>query len=91
MKLYQCVALRGAWHLTQRQVDPPKRTELWCWTSCCEAAEIKQGFEQRRPTCAECLRHVAVFEGSMQPVIIALALLPDEDRVSRRARLARRR
>lgn len=64
MKDYQCVydVSFKLWHLTQRQADPPSKTEPWCWTSCYVVAIPKHGYEKRRPTCEECLGHVTKFE-----------------------------
>jgi hypothetical protein len=59
---YQCVKLGELWHLTQEQAVPPPITRMAAYTSCAKWAEFKLGYERRRPTCPECMSHVAVYE-----------------------------
>lgn len=60
--VYQCVKLGEAWHLTQEQATPPPILRMGAYTSCAKWAEFKLGYEKRRPTCPECMRHVEVWE-----------------------------
>jgi len=60
--VYQCVMLAGVWHLTQEQATPPPMLRMGAYTSCAKWAEFKLGYEKRRPTCPECLKHVTVWE-----------------------------
>lgn len=55
--LYQCVLLGEVWHLTQEQANPPQILRQGAYTSCSVWADFKRGYERRRPTCPECLRH----------------------------------
>lgn len=59
---YQCVKVGELWHLTQEQATPPPITRMGAYTSCAKWAEFKLGYERRRPTCPECMKHVAVYE-----------------------------
>jgi len=59
---YQCVLVGETWHLTQEQASPPPIFRGGAWTACCIWAEFKRGYEKRKPTCAECIEHVEVFE-----------------------------
>lgn len=54
---YQCVRVGELWHLTQEQASPPVVHRLGAWTSCCLWGEFRVGYERRRPTCPECLKH----------------------------------
>jgi hypothetical protein len=64
---YQCVQIGEVWHLTQEQATLPRMFPDGAYTSCVKWANVKPGYgkssyEKRRPTCEECLHHVAVFE-----------------------------
>lgn len=55
---YQCVLAPDGltWHATQEQAAPPAITRGGAYTTCGLWAEFRRGYEQRRPTCPECLR-----------------------------------
>jgi hypothetical protein len=58
---YQCILIDEVWHATQEQSNPPVVTRGnlndGCWTICCKWATFLRGYERRRPSCAECLKH----------------------------------
>jgi len=63
---YVCVLKDGEWHLTQEQANPPQPVRgSGAFSSCCIWLPFTQGYDRRRPTCPECLRHVEVFEASL--------------------------
>jgi hypothetical protein len=62
LAVYQCVKLGPDWCLTQEQASPPPIFRGGAYTSCSKWAEFKFGYEKRRPTCPECVRHVEVWE-----------------------------
>lgn len=64
--VYQCVKIGDGWCLTQEQTSPPPAFRGGAYTSCSKWAEFKFGYEKRRPTCAECLRHVMAHEKKMK-------------------------
>lgn len=61
MRDYQCILIDEVWHATQEQSNPPVVTRGnlndGCWTICCKWATFLRGYERRRPSCAECLKH----------------------------------
>lgn len=59
---YQCVKAGEDWHLTQEQANPPHIHRGGAWTACTRWVEFRAGFERRRPTCIECLKHVQIDE-----------------------------
>jgi hypothetical protein len=61
---YQCIlSPTGEWHLTQEQITPPAPLRgQGCFTSCSKWMQFERGYERRRPTCPECLRHVVDYE-----------------------------
>jgi hypothetical protein len=54
---YQCVLVGEVWHLTQEQANPPNILRGGAYTSCSVWADFKRGYDRRRPSCPECLRH----------------------------------
>lgn len=59
---YQCVKVGEIWHLTQEQANPPPLLRGGSYTSCSTWADFKLGYEKRRPTCPECMRHMSASE-----------------------------
>jgi hypothetical protein len=57
--IYQCVLTPAGWCLTQEQANPPPILRMGAYTSCSKWAVFKLGYEKRRPTCPECMKHVA--------------------------------
>lgn len=64
---FQCILVGDVWHLTQEQATPPNILSAGAWTSCAVWATLKRGYEQRRPDCPECLRHVVQWEARGAP------------------------
>jgi hypothetical protein len=60
---YQCVQIGEVWHLTQEQATLPKIFVGGAYTTCAKwASFMPREIVRRRPTCAECVHHVDVYE-----------------------------
>lgn len=60
---YQCVKIGEVWHLTQEQATLPKIFVGGAYTTCAKwASFLPREIVRRRPTCEECVHHVAVYE-----------------------------